>query len=124
MSVAPISLVEIIVVMADDYASCPWLRQRNPMIPHTITLRIRGRVQGVGYRWSMREQALALGLTGWVRNRRDGSVEALVRGSEANIALLVAWAHRGPPAAQVTAVERDAGDAVMPLEGFEQLSTV
>lgn len=94
------------------------------MIPQTVTLRIRGRVQGVGYRWSMCEQALALGLAGWVRNRRDGSVEALVRGSETDIALLVAWAHRGPPAAQVTAVERHAGDAATPLEGFEQLPTV
>lgn len=90
----------------------------------TASLRIRGHVQGVGYRGSMCEQALALGLTGWVRNRRDGSVEALVRGSETDISLLVAWAHRGPPAARVTAVERHAGDATASLEGFAQLPTV
>ena len=55
-------------------------------------LRITGIVQGVGFRWSLSSQARRLGLTGWVRNRRDGSVEALVAGRAADVAELVRWA--------------------------------
>ena len=54
------------------------------MIAHRLV--IRGRVQGVGYRYAMVEAAIALGVLGWVRNRRDGAVEALIGGSEAAIA--------------------------------------
>jgi len=63
---------------------------------------IHGRVQGVGFRDSMRCEAERLGVTGWVRNRRDGTVEAVVAGSAAAVTEIVQWAHRGPPAAQVT----------------------
>lgn len=89
----------------------------------TRSLIIRGRVQGVGFRWSLCEQALALGLAGWVRNRRDGSVEALVRGPEATVRDLIDWAHHGPPAAHVVSVDESAGDEREPLAGFEQLPT-
>jgi acylphosphatase len=64
-------------------------------------LSITGRVQGVGYRDSLRAEAGRQGCTGWVRNRRDGSVEAVVEGSPDAAARLVDWARRGPPAARV-----------------------
>ena len=62
---------------------------------------IYGQVQGVGYRWSLRAQASALELTGWVRNRRDGSVEALICGLPEALEALTDWSHQGPPAARV-----------------------
>jgi acylphosphatase len=71
---------------------------------------IQGRVQGVGYRASMAEEAIALGLHGWVRNRRDGSVEACVMGEVSAIEAIILWAKRGPPGAHVSNVTiEDAG---------------
>lgn len=67
---------------------------------------IRGRVQGVGFRAYFQAEAEALGLVGWVRNHRDGSVEALVHGHAAAVASIESWAHHGPPAARVTHVDR------------------
>ena len=66
-----------------------------------LNLRISGRVQGVGYRaWAM-QTAVHLGVRGWVRNRVDGSVEALVIGDEAAVAAMVEACRRGPRAAMV-----------------------
>ncbi|HKW36825.1 MAG TPA: acylphosphatase [Burkholderiales bacterium] len=65
---------------------------------------ISGRVQGVGFRYSMAEEAERLGVTGWVRNRRDGTVEAVVDGDPRGLEAILAWARRGPPAARVTGV--------------------
>jgi acylphosphatase len=73
-------------------------------IPMAKRLRITGRVQGVGYRQWLCGEALALGLTGWVRNCRDGSVEATIDGLEPLVQALIERAHRGPPAAKVAAV--------------------
>jgi acylphosphatase len=73
-------------------------------------LLIRGRVQGVGFREYMRQEAESLGLTGWVRNRADGCVEALVQGAPEAVEALAAWAHRGPPSARVDAVEASAAE--------------
>ncbi|OGA00219.1 MAG: hypothetical protein A3H35_03235 [Betaproteobacteria bacterium RIFCSPLOWO2_02_FULL_62_17] len=67
-------------------------------------LLITGRVQMVGYRQWMCGEALALGLTGWVRNRRDGGVEAVIDGVEPLVQALIERAHRGPASAKVDAV--------------------
>jgi len=90
----------------------------------TRRLRISGLVQGVGYRAAMYERAQRLGVNGWVRNRRDGSVEAVAQGSAEALERFVAWARQGPPAARVTSVHvSDAGDAPQRFDGFEQLPT-
>ena len=68
-------------------------------------LRIHGHVQGVGYRNALHAQATRLGLAGWVRNRSDGSVEALVCGPADALDRLVEWSRRGPPAARVSHVD-------------------
>ena len=65
---------------------------------------IRGRVQGVGYRAWLEYQAIASGLEGWVRNRRDGSVEAVFAGKAQAVAEMVALCRHGPPGARVEAV--------------------
>jgi acylphosphatase len=73
----------------------------------TITRRlvIRGRVQGVFYRESMRQEAVRLGVTGWVCNRLDGGVEAMVQGPAAAVETIIDWCRRGPPDAHVASVE-------------------
>lgn len=70
----------------------------------TRHLLINGRVQGVGFRFYMQRKAHELGVAGWVRNRLDGSVEALVQGSPDAIAAIIAWARRGPANAAVSEV--------------------
>jgi acylphosphatase len=72
---------------------------------------IRGRVQGVGYRVFTEYAALDQGLTGWVRNRRDGAVEAVFVGSPAAVAAVIEACRRGPPGARVDAVEEREGTA-------------
>jgi acylphosphatase len=69
-----------------------------------LQVTIRGRVQGVGYRAWLEDQARASGLEGWVRNRRDGSVEALFAGPPTRVAEMVALCRHGPPAARVANV--------------------
>jgi acylphosphatase len=66
---------------------------------------ISGRVQGVFFRSNTRKEALGLGLTGWVRNLRDGRVEALFEGEESEIQKIIEWCHTGPPYASVDRVE-------------------
>ena len=68
-------------------------------------LKISGRVQGVGFRYSMAQEAERLGVTGWVRNRRDGTVEAVLDGDPDALEAIVAWARQGPRGAQVSGVE-------------------
>ena len=89
----------------------------------TITrqLSITGRVQGVGYRMHMVRKARELGLSGGVRNRHDGSVEALVQGAPQAVEAIVAWARRGPPSAVLTDVK--VNDASGEYQGFETRPT-
>jgi acylphosphatase len=68
-------------------------------------LSIRGRVQGVNFRYFTHLQALSLGLTGWVRNLWDGRVEVVFEGEEASVRKMVEWCQSGPPAARVDAVD-------------------
>ena len=84
-------------------------------------LRISGRVQGVGFRYSMVEEARLLGLNGWVRNRSDGTVEAVVDGSPPAVDAILAWARRGPPGARVTHVH--IAETPGTFEGFEARQT-
>ena len=67
----------------------------------TLHLQILGRVQGVWFRESMRREAERLGVVGWVRNRPDGSVEAVAQGAPEAVDALVEWARIGPPQARV-----------------------
>ena len=83
----------------------------------TLRLEISGRVQGVGFRYSMYEEATRLGLSGWVRNRLDGSVEAVVQGPTAAVEAIRRWAAKGPPASQVTGVAAEPAEGA--FEGFE-----
>ena len=90
---------------------------------------IRGRVQGVGYRYWVEHQAVAHGLEGWVRNCRDGSVEALFAGPENVVSNVVASCRRGPSSARVDAIDERPGDAAAlnlrrPGERFSVLPTI
>ena len=88
------------------------------MTPTVLHLKIRGVVQGVGYRWAMPQAAQRFGVTGWVRNRHDGSVEAMVSGPREAVDRLTDWARRGPPAAVVSDVEVLPGEGA--FDSFEQ----
>ncbi|WP_332814214.1 acylphosphatase [Ramlibacter sp.] len=88
-------------------------------------VRVRGLVQGVGYRYACVQQARALGLTGWVRNRLDGSVEALLQGPPGQVERMCRWMHADVPGARVDAIEaREVPPDVDALDGFDQRSTV
>ena len=86
----------------------------------TRRLSIRGRVQGVGYRDALCDEARARGVSGWVRNRADGSVEALLQGPAEHVTQLIAWARIGPPAARVDELQVQAHDDEPRYAGFER----
>lgn len=75
------------------------------MSTRRVRLRIKGTVQGVFFRESTRREATELGLGGWVRNREDGTVEAVIEGRPEAVEALVHWCHVGPPSARVEGVE-------------------
>jgi len=90
---------------------------------------MRGRVQGVGYRYWIEQQARSLGLEGWVRNRRDGSVEALFSGAADVVSDMVALSRRGPSSARVDAIQEEPANSDelnsrRPGERFSVLPTV
>jgi acylphosphatase len=89
-------------------------------------LRISGRVQGVGFRWSLCAEARLQSLTGWVRNCRDGSVEALLCGRLEAVEALTSWARTGPPGARVDDLiisDNPPSLTAETLSGFEQRPT-
>ena len=100
--------------------------EREPELPSVETrlVRVRGRVQGVGYRYACVQQARELGLTGWVRNRMDDSVEAMLQGPPAAVARMCDWMENEVAGALVERI--DVNDVPPPwprFERFEQLPT-
>lgn len=69
------------------------------------SVRVSGKVQGVYFRWATLQEAAARGITGWVRNNPDGTVEAVFEGDEERVKSLVEWCSRGPDAARVDRVD-------------------
>jgi acylphosphatase len=88
----------------------------------TVHVRISGRVQGVWYRGWTVETARRLGLAGWVRNRADGTVEAVFQGSDAAVDTMIGMCRQGPPAASVTAVVAEPAPP-QDFQGFAQRAT-
>ncbi len=81
---------------------------------HSFKVHIQGRVQGVGFRYYTEREAIRLGITGWVRNCVDGSVEALICGEEQQTQAMLAWLKHGPPSADVSHVAMEP-TAVAPM---------
>ncbi|MDQ1111425.1 acylphosphatase [Microbacterium testaceum] len=88
----------------------------------TVTMTVSGRVQGVGFRYTMQAEAQRLGVDGWVRNRRDGSVEAFLAGDPDAVEGVIAWAHDGPAGARVDDVDVVEGTGES-ASGFEIRAT-
>ncbi len=91
------------------------------MQDHIRHLVIVGRVQGVGFRQGMMRKAGELGIQGWVCNRRDGTVEAMIQGTPDAVAAMIAWARHGPRSAIVDRVEVEPGEGE--FAGFTMLAT-
>ena len=89
----------------------------------TRRLRIRGQVQGVNLREAFRQRADQLKLTGWVRNRLDGTVEAIVQGEAFAIDSIVEWARLGPPTARVDSVDVESAEDEGDYDSFDKRST-
>ena len=87
-------------------------------------LRVRGRVQGVGYRDACMRHARTVGIRGWVRNRADGSVEVTLQGSPDDVAAMTAWLRDGVPGALVTDMDATRVHPPFPhLDSFDRLPT-
>jgi acylphosphatase len=81
-------------------------------MPQSVRARlmVTGVVQGVYYRATARQEARTLGITGWVKNRTDGAVEAVIEGDRVNVLKFIDWCRQGPPASQVRDVQVEWGD--------------
>lgn len=88
----------------------------------TLRVQVYGRVQGVGFRAMVARKASELGVTGWVRNRFDGTVEAIVQGSEADTGYLVEWMKASPGASRVDRLSCEPAEG--DFDGFLQVETV
>ncbi|MDZ4861729.1 MAG: acylphosphatase [Candidatus Hydrogenedentes bacterium] len=88
-------------------------------MPERVHVVVRGRVQGVGFRYSAQARAVALGLTGWVRNCRDGSVEAEFEGPRPDLMEMLQWCGQGPPLAQVQEVDAVWSTSDTPYNTFD-----
>jgi acylphosphatase len=86
-------------------------------------LRAHGRVQGVGFRDALVDAAILAGVDGWVRNRRDGSVEAWVQGADEAVARAVSWAQRGPRLARVDRLDVDEVEVDAAVRGVVRAAT-
>jgi acylphosphatase len=96
----------------------------TPAPTDTRRVRVHGLVQGVGYRYSCVRQAQALGLAGWVRNRADGTVEAMLQGPAAQVARMCEWMRDGVRGARVDRVDVEPVEVPGPgFTGFEQRAT-
>ncbi len=84
-----------------------------------VRLIIEGRVQGIWFRDSTMQEALGLGVRGWVKNRMDGGVEVLAEGPEKQVGQLVAWCHHGPSRARVTKVYETTEDWQGEFDSFD-----
>ncbi|NJM62620.1 MAG: acylphosphatase [Oscillatoriales cyanobacterium RU_3_3] len=93
--------------------------QNQSLPPVRVRVFISGLVQGVGYRYSTRERAKNLGLTGWVRNLPDGRVEAVFEGDKTTVESVIDWCRRGPMGAEVSDVtweyEEPQGDRIFEI---------
>lgn len=98
-------------------ASMPGEALREEIVLQTIRIVISGRVQGVGFRAWIERRARELGLSGWVRNRRDGTVEAVFHGPADSVKEMIGHCRRGPARASVEVLERYE-EAEPPISGF------
>ncbi len=89
------------------------------MAEKTVHAVVSGKVQGVFFRDSTRIEAERLGLSGWVRNKGDGSVEALISGQESKVDQMVKWLYQGSPMSKVSGVEVEVAASPGNLDGFD-----
>lgn len=87
----------------------------------TLSVRVTGKVQGVGFRMAAVRQAHSLGVAGWVRNLEDGAVEALLQGPHDRIDEMLSWLRVGPPAARVDEIESQEVQEDRHYDRFEQI---